>query len=275
MISSKKTIPTFPQKTSWCNVSALVNWFVASVSLWPRSIRTSAELRIFATRDVQTNALFFSGSHGVRPYRAQRVEKPSTIQTTWRHVKSVIVNSTFPVSTSLQETLTWLGPNCPNLTLLRLNRFRPCWTLLYLQRWSSSSHFCQGLCLGQIRMRVMDPLRAGPQFGKRKRVVQSFEALAFSKSPKFRKPTLLENAELPWIVARPPEKRRIPSHRFGHFWVGTVKLKHHGTMRFLQIFRDQIRTRRASTILRPDLNFDPWQLWGWCRNSWNNLERWV
>lgn len=133
------------------------------------------------------------------------------------------------------------------LNLSSVNKLlRTCWTLLYLQRRSSSSLFVQGLCLRQIRMRVMDPLRAGPQFAEACCPVHS----RFSNAKTFKAGKIHQFH--PWIMSQGlPKNARSQAPDLAE-----APWQHEIPPRFCIFFAIEIRTRRASTILRPDLNLD-------------------
>ena len=216
MISSLEKDPTFPHQTTSQRSQR------SAVSLWPRSIRSSAlELRRFATRDsrdVQT-----------RPFSQVLMGWGRTC----RELKALKAFNHSNDNVETGQVSHW------QLNLSIVNKlFRRCWTLLYLQRRSSSSLFWQGLCPQQIRMRVMNPLRAGPQFAEA--CFSNAKTFKAAKSPQVR----------PCMPQGLPKNARSQAQDLTEPW------HHEIPPHFCIFFAIEIRTRRASTILRPDLNLD-------------------
>lgn len=118
----------------------------------------------------------------------------------WRQVKSLIGNSTVPVSTSFLDVV---------------EHFYTC------SGEVQAPFFLQGLCLRQIRMRVTNPLRAGPQFAEA--FFSNAKTFKAAKSPKFAR-------------ACRKASRKTPDPK-PKIWLNR------GTMRFLHIFVYFLRLR--------------------------------
>lgn len=219
MISSLEKDPTFPHQTTSQRSQR------SAVSLWPRSIRSSAlELRRFATRDSRD-----SRDVQTRPF--------SQVLMGWgRTCRELKALKAFNHSNDNVET--------GQVSHWQLNRssvnklFRCCWTLLYLQRRSSSSLFFAGAMPAADQDEGDEP--AACRATVRGSVFFKCQDLQSSKIPQVR----------PCMPQGLPKNARSQAQDLIEPW------HHEIPPHFCIFFAIEIRTRRASTILRPDLNLD-------------------